>query len=251
MNLNLNILNTFLNKNPKLLSKYVNVSMTVIGAALVPMTKVVKHCLVIQGLDPNTNPGEKERLALRKALDEDLNKLHEKDFDDDFNWSKKSLNKAQAQFPDMDLTKENYYKLTDLSNLVSPPSETRLYATTAEKEVTDDEPSRPTRFTVHPDAKPMPEFDTDSLKQAIKKLREFAASYKDAADEEEQMIAQKNLSEAGTELLEIKRAKHQHDLDEEIRTAFDPVVAKYPRKSLPSIKKHKKGSFSRVTKKKK
>lgn len=263
--MNFNTLNTFLNSNPKLLSKYINVSMTVIGAALVPLSKVMKHCLVVQGLDPKAVPGEKDRLALRKALDQDLNKLHSKDFDDDydFSWAKKALNKTQEKMPDAELTRETFKKMTDLSNLVpveKAPSlfrtiadtgskhETRLYPTPEEKEVKDTEPSRPTKFKVHPDAKPMPEFNTTSLKEALEKLKKYAAELDDDHDSEHPAPALDEndfKTPQGRQKYRNKLVEELGKSEIEVRQTYDAYDAKYPRKSTP-VSTYRKGSFKRV-----
>lgn len=265
--MNLKALNTYLTKNPKLLSRYINVSMTVIGAVLKPIDKVMKHALVVQGIDPNTVPGDRQRKALQAALDKDLNKLHEKDFDDDydFSWAKKCLGVTNSKLVDLHLTKEAYKKLTNLNDaddkpevmeileVAGPPPrrETRLNPTDEEKQAKLEEESRPTKFVVHPDHKPMPQFDTESLKEALKKLRSFAESFENADDEEQQMIAQKGINEAGTELMEAQRQKHKYELAEETRKAYDPDLAAFPRTSPKPIETHgQKGLFKRVDKKK-
>lgn len=266
MKMNLKALNTYLTKNPKLLSNYIKVSMTVIGAVLKPIDKVMKHALVVQGIDPNTMPGDRQRKALQAALDNDLNKLHEKDFDDDydFSWARKCLGVTNSKLVDLHLTKEAYRKLTDLNNVDDKPEvleilevaappvqrETRLYPTDEEKQAKLEEESRPTKFVVHPDHKPMPEFDTDSLKEALKKLKSFAESFQNAEDEEEQMVAQNNIDEAFGVLANAQREKRKQELAEETRKAYDPDLAAFPRTSPKPIETYRKGLFKRVNKKK-
>lgn len=267
----LNTLNDFLNANPKLLSKYINVSMTVIGAALVPLSKVMKHCLIVQGLNPNAIPGEKDKLALRHALEEDLNKLHDKAFDDDYNfsWAKKALNQVQEKMPDAELTKETFIKMTNLSNLVpiektpdlfrtiddtGAKHETRLYATPEEKIVKETESSRPMKFKVHPDHKPMPEFNTSSLKEALERLKKYAAELDDEDSEhpiqvsDDQMFKQDLRTAEGRQEYRKKLVETLGKNDVEVRHTFDTYKAKYPRTSKKSapVSKYGKGPFKRV-----
>lgn len=258
-------LNTYLTKNPKLLSAYINVSMTVIGAVLKPLDKVMKHALIVQGIDPNSSPGDREKQALLYALDENLTKVHEKDFDEDYNfsWAKKCLELTNKKLANLHLTKETYKNLTNLNHLDDVSQhETRLYPTTEEVESKLEEKSRPTKFVVHPDSKPMPEFDMPSFKQAVtgynedaaqkalQKLKKFADDFERAENIEEQMIAQNHLDEAGSELMQAKRNEYNKNLAAETRDAFNPVHARYPRVSAKPIKTHKRGLFERVNKKK-
>ena len=259
--MNLNSLNKFLNKNPKLLSKYISVSMTVIGTVLKPINAVMKHALVVQGIDPATDPGERQRKALLAALDKDLNKLHSKDFDDDydFSWAKKALGVTNDKLVDLHLTRESFKKLTNLNDMQDKPilfevqpapvmKETRLYATTEEKEVKVDEPSRPTKFVVQPDYKPMPQFNTPSFKEAVETLKKYAAILaKEDLDEEERGETQEKLNTAGHHVLELQREKHKEKLEEEKKDAAEYNLS---RKLPKLIDTYRKGSFKRVDKKK-
>lgn len=271
--MNLNALNTFLNKNPKLLSKYINVSMTVIGVVLKPINTVMKHALVVQGIDPKTYPGEKQRKELQTALDKNLTKLHEQDFDDDydFSWAKKCLGITNDKLVELQLTKDTYNKLTDLTHVDDKPivldvtnpaarRETRLYPTAEEKTVKETEASRPTKFVVHPDSKPMPFLDTPSFKDAVAKLKEYAAILSkdsigqlvdeviiDDVDDEEDALTQKEIDDAGKNFFEMQRAKRKAAYEAEELAAVKHNLKK--KLGIKPIETYRKGLFNRVDKK--
>ena len=267
--MNLNTLNTYLNKNPKLLSKYISVSMAVIGVVLKPINQVMKHALIVQGIDPRTRPGERQQKALQVALDKDLGTLHEKDFDDDydFSWVKKALGITNAKLADLHVTQETFRKLTDLTHVDDAPEaaapvtnrrETRLYPTTEEKEVKETEASRPTKFVVHLDSKPASPFDTPSFKDAIAKLKEYAATLsKDSVGQlvdevivgdEELPLSQEKKTVVIEGYSEMRRAKRKAAYEAEEAAAIKHNLKK--KLGIKPVKTHKQGVFSRVDKKK-
>ena len=266
--MNLNSLNNFLNKNPKILSTYVNVSMTVVNAVLKPLNSVMKHALVIQGIDPAVQPGEKQRKALKEALDKEVSVVHAKDFDDDFDfsWVQKALGTVN-KVKNLKLTPSNYKKLTDLSNVddVKPPydlHEVSIFPTEDEKvEAINKAESRP--VTILEGRANLTEeevFEETSdlfskvvgisspvFKAALNRLKDLAEELENVNSEEEKMIKQSELDEAGQELMAIKK----QDASEKFQKAVEEVKKynSYPNKIKP-IRKYKKGSFQRVDKKK-
>lgn len=117
------LLKEFLNDNPDLLQKYVSGGVAAVGAILTPLNAFMRHLLVIKGLDPDVEPGEKHRKELLEAVGSLFNSSHQKDFDDDydFSWVHKKFEEARGHLKD--LTKDKFLELTDLSkmpNLVGP-----------------------------------------------------------------------------------------------------------------------------------
>ena len=113
------LLKSFLNENPDLLKKYIDSGVTVVSAVLGPVNLVMRHLLTVQGLDPDSVPGEKDRLAMLEALDAFFEAKHEKDFDDDYDtsWVQKRFEEARGHLKQLNLTKDKFMELTDLSRL--------------------------------------------------------------------------------------------------------------------------------------
>lgn len=113
------LLKEFLNDNPDLLQKYVDGGVAVAGAILVPLNAFMRHLLVVKGLDPDTNPGEKQRLELLQAVGSMFDVNHEKDFDEDydFSWVHKKFEEARKNLAHLGLTKDRFKSLTDLDKL--------------------------------------------------------------------------------------------------------------------------------------
>jgi len=111
------ILKDFLNDNPDLLKKYVDGSVAVVGAVLGPINVFMRHLLTVQGLDPDSVPGEKERALVQEALHNFFSRDHGKDFDEDydFSWVHKKFEEARGHMKQ--LTKEKFVEMTDLSKL--------------------------------------------------------------------------------------------------------------------------------------
>jgi hypothetical protein len=116
------LLKSFLSDNPDLLKKYVDSGVTVVGVALAPLNVFMRHLLTVQGLDPDSIPGEKERLALHEALTNFFSKNHEKDFDEDYDmsWVRKKFEEARGHLGKLNLTEDKFKELTDLSRIPSP-----------------------------------------------------------------------------------------------------------------------------------
>ena len=62
------LLKTFLTDNPELTQKYVDNSVTAISHLLGPLNVFMRHLLVVQGLDPDSNPGERAARELHHTI---------------------------------------------------------------------------------------------------------------------------------------------------------------------------------------
>lgn len=113
------LLKSFLDDNPDLLQKYVDGSLAAISVVLAPINVFMKHLLAVQGLDPNSVPGEKQRLLVRQAMSNLFDRVHEDDFDSDYNldWVQQKFEETRGKLGQLGLTKEKFLGLTDLSNL--------------------------------------------------------------------------------------------------------------------------------------
>lgn len=115
------LLKSFLNDNQDLLKKYVDGGVVAVGAILGPINAFMRHLLVVQGLDPDSTPGEAQRLLTQQALDSFFEPKHDKDFDEDYDlsWVQKRFQDTRANLKQLNLTKDKYMELTDLSKLGS------------------------------------------------------------------------------------------------------------------------------------
>lgn len=115
------LVKSFLDENPDILKKYVEGGVTAVGLMLTPLNAFMRHLLVVQGLDPDSMPGEKQRLALLEALENFFEKRHDKDFDSDydFSWIQKRFEETRKALNQLEMTKEKFMDLTDLSKLSS------------------------------------------------------------------------------------------------------------------------------------
>lgn len=113
------ILKSFLDENPDLRKKYVDGGITAISAVLGPLNSLMRHLLVVQDLDPDSVPGAKDKAAMLKALDSFFDSKHEKDFDEDYDlsWVQQKFNKTRGALKELNLTKDKFMELTDLSRL--------------------------------------------------------------------------------------------------------------------------------------
>jgi hypothetical protein len=116
----LRIAKLFLKENPDILQKYVDTGTAVLSLAKIPLNVFMKHLLEVQGIDPNTVPGEKARKALQDALDNTIETHHAKDYDADYEFAP-FYQKFQELRKKMNITKEKFKAMTDLSNLPVGP----------------------------------------------------------------------------------------------------------------------------------
>lgn len=115
------LLKSFLSDNPDLLKKYVDGGVVAVGAVLGPINSFMRHLLTVQGLDPNTTPGEKQRALVQQALTSMFENKHDKDFDEDYDlsWVQKRFEDTRSHLNQLNLTKDKFMELTDLSKLGS------------------------------------------------------------------------------------------------------------------------------------
>jgi hypothetical protein len=134
------LVKSFLDENPELMKKYVGSGVTAISLALAPLNVFMRHLVVVQGLDPDTLPGEKERSALLEALENFFEKRHEKSFDADydFSWIEKRFEETRKTLNRLEMTKEEFMKLTDLAKM---PSIGDKYTVNGDEAVMNDLPA--------------------------------------------------------------------------------------------------------------
>jgi hypothetical protein len=113
---------TFIKKNPVLLTRYVGLGVALVDKAVSPLNRLMSRLLEVQGIDPSTKPGDRERKALIDAMDR-IPDPH--DFDTDFDLSRfraGKLKKVNAELKDLNLTMDKFRDLTDLTNLSDKPA---------------------------------------------------------------------------------------------------------------------------------
>jgi hypothetical protein len=113
------LLKSFLDDNPDLLKKYVSGGVSTVGAILGPVNIFMRHLLTMQGLDPDSIPGEKQRLLIQEGMNSLFLKDHEEAFDEDYDlsWVQKKFEDTRKKMNQLEMTKETFLNLTDLSNL--------------------------------------------------------------------------------------------------------------------------------------
>lgn len=111
----MNMLTSFLKKNPELLTKYVSVGFSLVDKAISPLNKIMVHLLEVQEIDPKTQPGTIFRNALNKAI----NVIDEEEYDEEFEFSRfhTRFQKVSNKLAGLNLTADTYRKITDLSLL--------------------------------------------------------------------------------------------------------------------------------------
>lgn len=175
----------FLKKNPNLLSKYVAVSTVAINALVYPLNKFMKHLLVVQDIDPNTQPGDRAFQALSDQLDKLMNGSPDQEeytgpFSDE-KWLQKCLQRAKGRFSKMD--QDVFKQITDLNRWSDKKEDAPLQVTLSNgtiKEVM--ESAQPVYTTSDQEvfAKMAPSTDIltgnsiDSIREALKTLEQYA-----------------------------------------------------------------------------
>jgi len=171
------LLKSFLNDNPDLLKKYVDGGVVAVGAVLGPINSFMRHLLTVQGLDPDTTPGEKQRALVQEALTNFFEKVHDKAFDEDYDlsWVRQRFEDTRKNLKQLNLTQDRFMELTDLSKIPNP---SRVEDVTKEK--LDDLVQR-----VNPVADPAPKRETNiALDDAIQQLRDFMTKIEKSQPEE-------------------------------------------------------------------
>jgi hypothetical protein len=116
----MSILVNFLKKNPEVLATYVVVSTKLVDRLVSPLNRFMEHLLVVQGIDPNTQPGASFRKALAAAIDGvDDSKEFQDDYD--FGWVARHYEKTIKGLSHLNLSRDKFLKITDLSKLSDPP----------------------------------------------------------------------------------------------------------------------------------
>ena len=115
-------LKSFFEKNPDVLKKYVDFGLTAVETALPPLNKLMKHLVVVQGGDPNSVPGARQRKALEEALFQSFGRIDDQDYEStyDTSWAHSKFEKTQKKLTDLNLTKDSFKKFTDLTSVDSP-----------------------------------------------------------------------------------------------------------------------------------
>lgn len=111
-------LKSFLQRDPNRLKTYVQAGLTVVDSAVGPLNALMKHLLIMQGLDPNSEPGAKRRRELEAALLASFNRLDDADFDADydFSWLANKFSFTSKKLEHLKLTKDKFRDLTDLND---------------------------------------------------------------------------------------------------------------------------------------
>jgi hypothetical protein len=110
---------TFLNHNPELMNRYVGTSIHAISYVLVPLNAFMKHLILVQNLDPNADPEEKKRNQFSLDMQSLFNKVHEKEYEDeyDLSWALKRFEETRTRLKELQLTKEKFMDITDLTRV--------------------------------------------------------------------------------------------------------------------------------------
>lgn len=110
---------TFFQENPSLMKKYVNTGLTVLSYLLSPVDVFMKHLLVVQGLDPNTQPGLKLQQELQRSMDSLFNRVHEKEYKTDFDssWAMKRFAETRKLLQGRPINEKQFKEFTDISKL--------------------------------------------------------------------------------------------------------------------------------------
>lgn len=111
----MNMLNDFLQNNPKIRERYVVMGTVLVDTLVLPLEKFMAHLLEVQGIDPKkaqTNQVLKD--ALSAAIDQ-VDDSEEFDSDFDVDWVLKHYAKAKTRLDN--LTRDSYRKMTDLTHV--------------------------------------------------------------------------------------------------------------------------------------
>lgn len=120
---------SLIKENPRLLSKYVTASITVLNLAVKPFNTVLKHLLEIQDIDPKSNPGSKTIELLTKALDTGIDT---EDFNPNFDFAVlRGFDNVSRNLPHLNITQEDYKKIVNLNYVYHEETENRpqIYST--------------------------------------------------------------------------------------------------------------------------
>lgn len=115
-------LKNYLDQNPDVRNVYVKYGMTLAKAATVPLNHLLRHLIFVQGLNPDAQPGSKDFERFEISLREMFTAPHDqKSYDEDFNFTK-AFNTFQQVNRKSDLSKKDFYELTDVRKLSDAPN---------------------------------------------------------------------------------------------------------------------------------
>jgi hypothetical protein len=126
----------YLADKPDLLTDYVNFGLMVVKAAIVPLGALLKHLLVVQNIDPNTEPGRKTKEDFQKALNAIFDNCGDKHFAGGFDFSSRSYNKIVEELRRKNIENYRYNRIVEAESVpvVSPlPVEPTLEVSTTEE----------------------------------------------------------------------------------------------------------------------
>lgn len=174
------LLKEFLNDNPDLLKKYVDGGVAAVGLVLTPLNAFMRHLLIVKGLDPDQDPGERQRRELLEAVGSLFDLTHSKDFDDDydFSWIQKKFEETRSNLKQLSITKNDFKKMTDISSWGSAryptiDEEQEFFEQQLDRDVTEAS-KKETAVTTEQPVDEMARL-RDSLKELIKDTADKAA----------------------------------------------------------------------------
>lgn len=171
-----------LQKHPEILSKYVSLGFALVDKTVTPINKFMQHLMVVQGIDPNTEPGEQER----KAFEDVMNSIDdEEEFDSDFDFAPalKAFDKTNKKLQHLHLTKEKFKDLTDVSQLGLAPNplqrtkSDRLKDAAAKIRAEGEQQDSPSKIFNSEGL-----LNTSSLKEALTTLKKYAEELESGED---------------------------------------------------------------------
>jgi hypothetical protein len=110
---------TILNHNPEIMKMYVGGSIHAISYVLVPLNAFMKHLILVQNLDPNSDPEAKKGQRLLQEMNSLFDKVHEKEYEDDYDmsWALKRFEETRSRLKELQLTKERFMDITNLTRV--------------------------------------------------------------------------------------------------------------------------------------
>jgi hypothetical protein len=113
-----------LSTRPSALQTYINWGTKTVQWVLTPVGTLLRSLIIVQGLDPNSNPEDKVKDRFARDLLSSFEKLDSKgyDADYDFSWAKKKLEDIRKSEHWTNLTPESFKRYTNLGNLNDTPA---------------------------------------------------------------------------------------------------------------------------------
>jgi hypothetical protein len=210
-------LTSLIKNNLELRNRYVAVATVVADVAAKGLNKFMRHLLVVQNIDPDTQPGDMAYQHLSQQLNDFFDgKIEAEDYTgarDDEAWLNKHFAKAQGKFKH--LNKEAYKKLTDLSHVSDRKEEETTdtlqvsLSNGTVKEVIEslapvytasdqDKFAKLAAAAGKPIVKNDGSFDFNALKDALHTLRDYASKLEDEDKPKEAVYAARAQAAVGT-----------------------------------------------------